>query len=229
MDNYKLHQVIASISVTVFIMSVAVCIMVCNRSVYDKTFNEYIDSRENDSKTGQDVTDDVTNNISEFETRVIYKQLADSFTSFFSGDYKLAGYELSGANIEKLRHLKAYYRWAWIMAVVSLITGMRSFAILAKRRLYMPLTYGALGSIIMTGIFTLVMALSGSGMGMQLKNMIFKGDYSYFSEGDVLISIFPPDYARNMLLFYIAIIQNLALLMVLIRGIIIFCGRPHKF
>lgn len=229
MENYRLHQIIASISVTIFILSAAVCIMVCNRSVYEKANSAYRNSREISTGTADDIALGQEDNMSEFESELSYKQLADSFTSFFKSDYKLVGYELGDANIEKLNRLKGYYRWAWLFAISSFIIGMRSFGILAKRRLYMPLVYGGAGSIVMTGIFTLIMALSSGGMSFQLKNMIFNEDYSYFSQGDILTSIIPPDYARRLFVFYIFAVMGLAIFMMLIRGIIIFCGRPHKF
>lgn len=225
MNNYKLHQIIASISVTIFILCASLCILVHNRSFYEKTNKEYRETIEEISLQDEEVGIVLT----EFESSINYKQIADEFTAFFGNDYKLVGYELSDANIDKLKELKAYYRWAWIFAIASLVVGIRSFIVLSIRRLYMPLVYGGIGAAFMTAIFTFIMANSEDGMAGHIRRMVFERDYSFFSGQDILTKVFPPEFANKLLLAYIGIVFILILVMALIRGIIIYCGRPHRF
>lgn len=225
MDNYRLHQFIASASVAVFILCVALCILVCNRSVYEKTNKEYRASLNLDSTQWTEYEKPLT----EFESYINYTQIADSFTSFFGKSYKLVGYELSKDNVKKLGTLKVYYRWAWVFAVLSVVVAMRSFMILSKRRLYMPLIYGGIGAVALTGILTLIMRLSNSGMAGHIKDMVFLRDYSYFSGNDILLKIIPPGFAGGLMIFYVLTVIGLALFMAFLRWFIIFCGRPHRF
>ena len=47
--------------------------------------------------------------------------------------------------------------------------------------------------------------------------MIFRGDYSYFSTGDVLCKILPETFARNLALLYLGIVAAEIFVFVMIR------------
>lgn len=225
MNNYRVHQIIASVSVTIFILCTALCILVQNRSIYEKTNKEYRKLMEQTETALKE--DDFT--VTQFESEVNYNQIADEFSTFFGNDYKLIGYEISHTNVERLKELKSYYRWAWVFAMSSFIVGIRSFIILSKRRLYMPLVYGGMGAAFMTTVFTVIMACSKDGLGGHIRRMVFERDYSFFSGQDVLVKFLPPEFANRLLIAYIVIVLLLILAMLVIRGIIIYCGRPHRF
>ena len=62
-----------------------------------------------------------------------------------------------------------------------------------------------------------------------VRNMIFRGDYSYFSTGDVLCKILPETFARNMALLYLGIVAAEIFVFVMIRVGIRLAGRPHRY
>lgn len=225
MNNYRVHQIIASVSVTIFILCTALCILVQNRSIYEKTNKEYRKLMEQTETALKE--DDFT--VTQFESEVNYNQIADEFSTFFGNDYKLIGYEISHTNVERLKELKSYYRWAWVFAMSSFIVGIRSFIVLSKRRLYMPLVYGGMGAAFMTTVFTVIMACSKNGLGGHIRRMVFERDYSFFSGQDALVKFLPPEFANRLFIAYIVIVLLLILAMLVIRGIIIYCGRPHRF
>lgn len=225
MNNYRLHQLIASVCVAIFIMSGALCLLVRNRSVYERTNKEYRETLEEISVE----SDELDKPLTEFEASLNYNQLADEFTSFFGKDYKLMGYDISKENIDALKQLKVYYRWAWVFVIASLVVGTKSFIVLSKRRLYMPLLYGGGIAAVFTTLFTVIMARAEDGMAGHIRRMVFERDYSFFTGQDVLIKVIPPEFANRLLLVYILIVFILIVAMALIRGIIIYCGRPHRF
>jgi len=210
MDRYKKHQLIASICVTLFIMSFSLCLLVMNRSVFKKC-----------------AVDKET--ITSAEAILNYEQLADDFETFFSKKYNVSGYEILNENVNKLNELKVYYRWAWVISVICVIVAIYSFTIISKRRDFTPFLYGGIFAAFLTSINAFVLIKSDKPIFEALRNMIFREDYSYFSEGDILLQIMPPDYAKWLALTYIFIVIILILTMIFIRAFIIFCGRPHKF
>lgn len=218
MDKYKKYQFIASICVAMFIVSFALCILVMNRSVYNKCAENYKFKDEN-----SDVV------LSEFEAKLGYEQLADDFTSFFKGGYSIEGYDILGANVERLNTLKSYYRWAWVISILSFGGAVYSFIILSKRRYYAPLLYGGLLAAFLTSTNAFFVLKSDKNVLQGIRNMIFSEDYSYFITGDIVTRILPPEFARFLSLTYILIVFILILVMVLIRRFIIYCGGPHKF
>lgn len=62
-----------------------------------------------------------------------------------------------------------------------------------------------------------------------LRNMIFRGDYGYFSSGDVLCKILPETFARNLALLYLGIVAAEIFVFVMIRVCVRLAGRPHRF
>ncbi|MBE5943609.1 MAG: hypothetical protein E7258_01685 [Lachnospiraceae bacterium] len=221
MNRYTLYQVLASLCVAAFIVSAALIILSKNRSIYVRCYDNYIDTLEEQGQ-GDNV-------LSSFEAQLNYEHMAEGFSTFFGGDIEFSGYPISKNNVEKLNQLKFYYRLAWIVVVISFIGGIKCFYELSKRRLYKPLLYGGLLSAFFTVIQVFVIFMSKEGTLFGLKNMILKGDYNFFAEGDILIGMLPPDFARILLLAYILIVFILILAMVLVRWFIQYCGRPHRF
>ena len=105
-EEYRKFQWLASVCIAVFILSFAVCLLAFNRSVYRLSSTDY--------RNG------VTVEISKAEAELYYGQIADSYCRFFTGKYRIAGYELSDENVHQLNRLKGYYRFAWILSIASL-------------------------------------------------------------------------------------------------------------
>lgn len=218
MDKYKKYQFIATICVALFIVNFSICLLVMNRSVYNKCTEDY-----------EFVSDDGNPAITVFEARLNYEQLADDFTSFFKSDYSLPGYEILGANIERLNDIKTYYRWAWVISILSFAGAVYSFIILSKRRYYMPLLYGGVLSALMTSVNAFILLKSDNEVFRGIRNMVLNADYGYFKTGDIITKLIPDGFAGWMALTYLLIVFLMILAMVLIRLFIIYCGRPHKF
>ena len=84
-EEYRKFQWLASVCIAVFILSFAVCLLAFNRSVYRLSSTDY--------RNG------VTVEISKAEAELYYGQIADSYCRFFTGKYRIAGYELSDENV----------------------------------------------------------------------------------------------------------------------------------
>lgn len=56
-----------------------------------------------------------------------------------------------------------------------------------------------------------------------------RGDYGYFSSGDVLCKILPETFARNLALLYLGIVAAEIFVFVMIRVCVRLAGRPHRF
>ncbi len=214
-DYYRRFQWIASVCVALFIVHFALCMLAMNRSVYKYTGADY-------AQTG-------TATISKAEADLYYEQVADSFSSFFKGDYEIAGYSLTQENVEKLNTLKGYYRFAWIVSIVSFCGGIYCFCKLWNRRETMPLLYGSAGGALLTSLLLLRIVMSGKPIFAGIRDMIFRGDYGFFAEGDLLRDILPEAFARNLALCYLGIVAIEILCFVLLRAAIRFSARPHKY
>ena len=214
-EKYRRYQWIASFCIAVFIVHFAICLLAMNRSVYRNT--------KMDTKQTQTTT------ISKPEAELYYEQIADSFSSFFRGDYKIAGYSLTDYNKEQLNTLKGYYRFAWIVSVLSFGAGAYCFFFLWKRRETMPLVYGSAGGAFLTSLMAVRVIFSNKPVFEGLRNMIFRGDYGYFAEGDLLRDILPEAFARNLTFYYLGIVTIEIICFVILRKMIRFSGRPHKY
>lgn len=196
-------------------MSFAVCLLAFNRSVYRLSSTDY--------RNG------VTVEISKAEAELYYGQIADSYCRFFTGKYRIAGYELSDENVHQLNRLKGYYRFAWILSIASLAGMIYSFRRLWRRRETMPCFYGSAGGACLVALLMLRIVTSKREVYSGLRNMIFRGDYSYFSTGDVLCKILPETFARNLALLYLGIVAAEIFVFVMIRVGVRLAGRPHRF
>lgn len=214
-EEYRKFQWLASVYIAVFIMSFAICLLAFNRSVYRMSAVDY--------RNGATVE------ISKAEAELYYGQIADSYCRFFTGRYRIAGYELSETNVRQLNRLKGYYRFAWILSIASMVGIVYSFHRLWRRRETMPCYYGSAGGACLVALLLLRIVTSKREVYAGLRNMIFRGDYSYFSTGDVLGKILPETFARNLALLYLGIVAAEIFVFVMIRVGIRLAGRPHRY
>ena len=176
-----------------------------------------------------DYRNGATVEISKAEAELYYGQIADSYCRFFTGKYRIAGYELSETNVHQLNRLKGYYRFAWILSIASMVGIVYSFRRLWRRRETMPCYYGSAGGVCLVALLLLRIVTSKREVYAGVRNMIFRGDYSYFSTGDVLCKILPETFARNMALLYLGIVAAEIFVFVMIRVGIRLAGRPHRY
>lgn len=217
MDKYKKYELWATISVMVFILSAALVILAKNTSIYSFTL-------EHSTVNQSDIS-----GMSDFELEMSFEQFADDFSSFFGKGYEISGYVIDDKNVEKLDSLKGYYRIACVLMVLSFILGVYCFIILSKCRLYKPFLYGSALAVFMTSFGSLIIMKSDKPVLNGIRDMVLKEDYGYFADGDILEKLLPPEYARYLAISYLGLVFCLILIMVLIRGFIIFRGRPHRF
>lgn len=214
-EEYRRFRWMASICISVFIVCFGIVLLAFNRWVYHA------------SGTNTQTEDGVT--FTQAEADLYYEQIADSYCSFFKGRYDVAGYTLTDTNIHQLNRLKGYYRLAWILSILSFAGIIYSFRRLWRRRETMPCFYGSAGGALLAAVLLLRIVFSKREVMRGLKDMIFKQDYSYFQSGDLLCRLLSGAYARNMLLMYLGIVAAEIAVFVLIRVIIRFAGRPHRF
>lgn len=217
MDIYKKHQVIASISVAIFIVYTAFILLAMNQSVYKRCMKNY------NPVTTEGIS------VSEFEAELCYEQLSESFRRFFHKTHEFGAYTLTSTNIKKIGRMKGYYRMAWLIAIISLGTMINSFVILSKRRLFKPFYYGSILAGGFTALHWLILMKAKRPVLAGVRAMILHKNYDYFADGDMLKALIPPDYAIWMLLYYLLLVAILCLIMVGIRLLILFKGRPHRF
>lgn len=214
-EEYRKFQWIASICVAIFIVSFGIVLLAFNRSVYRLSVCDY---QENGVVE-----------ITKAEAELYYGQIADSFCNFFTGKYRVAGYTLSDTNVHQLNRLKGYYRFAWVLSVLSFGGFCYSFFRLWRRRETKPCYYGSAGGACLAALVMLKIVCSGKPVYRGLENMIWKHDYSYFAGGDLLLKLLPDTFARNLALLYLGIVAAEIGVFVLIRLGIRFVDRPHKF
>lgn len=220
MDRYRKISFWATVCVALFIINFAFCILCMNKTVYEKCFESSVAKESSDS--GDVIMED-------FEKKANFEKLSDDFKKFFKGKYELIGYELDKHNLDRLNHIKWFYRLAWIVSIATLYGMVHCFIILSKRRMFMPFVYGGVFAAFLTSLNALIFMRSGREFFSAARDMVFRENYRYFSDGDVLLSILPPAYARWMAVSYILFVGVLIILMIFIRWFILFMGRPHKF
>lgn len=223
MDRYTKYQIVASICVALFITSTAMFILANTNTIYNRCYeNYYAELREELPSVPSQIKRPA-------EASLYFTQLSDSFAKFFGKNYEISGYELTKENTKHLNDIKTYYRLSVVISIFSFIAGCYSIWFISKRRMYMPLVYGGLLAALFTSVNSLILIFGKNEVVMGVRNMIFDMDYSFFSEGDLLLSLFPPEYARWLFGAYIILVLILILIMVFLRQLIVFLGRPHKF
>lgn len=235
MERYRKISFIASLCVALFIINFAFCILCMNKAVYERCFENYVadvNTEEDltlDVSTATDTDADYSVRLEDFERKANFEKLSEDFKAFFKGKYELIGYELDEHNVDRLNHIKWFYRLAWFVSIATLAGMVHSFVILSKRRMFMPFIYGGVLAAFFTSVNALVFMKSDKEFYAAARDMVFRKNYSYFSDKDILLQILPPDYARWMAIAYLLFVAVLIILMIFIRWFILFCGRPHKF
>ena len=235
MERYRKISFIASLCVALFIINFAFCILCMNKAVYERCFENYVadvnveEDLTLDVSTATDTDADYSVRLEDFERKANFEKLSEDFKAFFKGKYELIGYELDEHNVDRLNHIKWFYRLAWLVSIATLAGMVHSFVILSKRRMFMPFIYGGVLAAFFTSVNALVFMKSDKEFYVAARDMVFRQNYSYFSDKDILLQILPPAYARWMAIAYLLFVAVLIILMILIRWFILFCGRPHKF
>jgi hypothetical protein len=223
--RYRLYQVLASMCVALFIVNMAFCLMCADKYIFKTTYAEWIAS------DGDDVTGytDYTR-LSQFQAELIFQELSDEFLNFFGGRPKLTGYELNTDNARRLNTLKWSFRRSVFVVALSAICCIYCYIeTLHRRRDLSPLLYGSVLAAFFVALRVFFIVLARHGVKAGIRAMILHRDYSYFSQGDILERILPPDYARFMGLVYLFWVVVLILVVLLVRRMIIFVGRPHRY
>ena len=220
MERYRFYRIIATISIALFIVNFAFVIVCKNKNIYNRCI---------ESNGLVEVSNSEGISIKEFEAKANFNELNEDFTKFFSSKYKLVGYELSKTNIKRLNKIKGYYRMAWVLSIASLAGIIVSIIVLQKRRIFNSFIEGGILSILLTAINFILFLRSKSDVLSGIRDMIFHKNYEYFVSDDVLTMMLPESFASWMAISYIICVVVLMLIMFIIRGIIAFAGRPHRF
>jgi hypothetical protein len=191
--------------------------MCADKTIYKITYADWTVSEQTDDE------------MSQFQAGYIFEELSDEFHSFFGNEFELTGYELNSDNIKNLNALKWRYRKSVILVVISVISFLYSTTVISRRRELAPLLYGGILAVLLTAVRAALIFFARHGVRAGIRDMILSKDYGYFSQGDILGSILPPDYARYMGLLYLGWVVVLILVLLIIRRLIIFAGRPHKY
>ncbi|MBQ9610180.1 MAG: hypothetical protein IJV15_12150 [Lachnospiraceae bacterium] len=228
MDRYKKYSLGATICVALFIISFAFCVLCMNKTVYDKCLDKSGLQIEADAASDT-AAEETVYEIKDFEAKANFDKLSDDFKSFFKNKYELIGFELDEFNVDRLNHIKGFYRLAWLMTVITFIGMIYSFITLSKRRMFMPFLYGGVLAAFLTSLNAFLFIRSDREFWAAARNMVLSADYSYFSDKDILLKILPPEYAKWMAVTYIMLVAVLILIMILVRWFILYLGRPHRF
>lgn len=215
----RIYQVAASVCVAVFIVNMAFCLMCGNKFVYNRIYMQQ----------GDEIRTEDEAELSDIQAEIIFSQLSDDFITFFKGDYDITGYDITKDNVKRLNALKWRYRKSVLLVILSVLGFIYCYIELAKRRELAPLVYGSVLSLFLLAFRAFIIMISKSGVNYYIKLMLLKRDYGYFGEGDILSRLFPPDYARYMALLYVGYVVALACCVLLIRKLIVWAGKPHKY
>jgi hypothetical protein len=239
--RYRMYQGIASLCVALFIVNMAFCLMCTDKYIFKTTYAGWIASDSDeaaDGETGSEsdgAVDNVTDytdytRLSQFQAELIFQELSDEFLTFFGGRPELTGYELNTDNARRLNTLKWSFRRSVFVVALSAICCIYCYIeTLHRRRDLSPLLYGSVLAAFFVALRVFFIVLARHGVKAGIRAMILHRDYSYFSQGDILERILPPDYARFMGLVYLFWVVVLILVVLLVRRMIIFVGRPHRY
>lgn len=233
MFNNKRYQILATVSIGVFIVCIAVIMTAWNRGIYEKCIEQasdrfFIEYVTKGYTTGT-IDTKYNKELISLELAVNYDKLADAFCNYFEDEYKVADKLLEENNIEGLNAIKVYYRWSLWICIFSIIGIVYSMLHLYKGRYYAPITYGGLFGLGILAVQGLMLIISDNVVISGLRNMMLYEDYSFFREGDVLLHMIPPEYARWLGIAYFCFGIGAAIVFFIIRGITIKRTKPHKF
>ncbi|MBQ8166118.1 MAG: hypothetical protein IJZ96_03680, partial [Lachnospiraceae bacterium] len=187
MFNNKRYQVLATISIGIFIVCCAVIMTAWNRGIYEKCIEQasdrfFIEYVTKGYTTGT-IDTKYNKELVSLELSVNYDKLADDFCNYFKDEYKIADNTLVEDNIEGINAIKVYYRWSLWICVFSMIGIVYAMLHLYKGRYYAPITYGGLCGLGILAVQGLMLIISDNVVLSSLRDMIFHEDYSFFREG----------------------------------------------
>lgn len=221
MNTFNRYQLCATISIAIFIVSFSICVLSRDRRAYRISVDNYFESL-SDSEY-------VSMGLKREQLVLCYDILADEVTSFKGSGYEVPGFVISAENIDRLKRINTACRAAWMTAVISFVAFIYCFILLSRRRLYMPLAYGSAFATLITSILALVVLLSKNPLLKGIKNMILYRNYSYFVEGDIVRSLFVPNFARILIAEFLIIECIVIMVFVIANYLIKRSGRPHEF
>ncbi len=233
MKNHRRYQVLATISIGIFIVCFAVIMTAMNRGVYEKCIEQasdrfYIEYVTKGYTTGT-IDTKYNKELIALELALNYDKLADGFCSYFQDEYEVPNNELLENNMEGVNAIKVYYRWSLWICVFSIIGIVYSLLHLYKGRYYSPFLYGGLLGALLLILQGLGLIISDNVVVAGLRNMIFYEDYSFFQQGDILQWMLPPEYARWLAIAYFVFGLGMAVVFLILRGITVYRTKPHKF
>lgn len=233
MKNHRKYQALATVCIGMFIVCFAVCMTAMNRSVYDKCIEQasdkfYIEYVTRGYTTGT-IQTSYNKELVSLELSLNYDKLGDDFCRYFSKNYRIPNNELLENNVEGLNAIKVYYRWSIIILFFSAIGLVYSMLHLYKGRYYSPFLYGGMLGTLLLAIQGLGLIISDKVVASGLRDMIFYEDYSFFQEGDILLWMLPPEYARWLAIAYFGFGLGMASIFMLLRAITLYRSKPHKF
>lgn len=233
MFNNKRYQILATVSIGVFIVCFAVIMTAWNRGIYDKCIEQasdrfFIEYVTKGYTTGT-IDTKYNKELISLELSVNYDKLADDFCDYFEDEYQVADVKLVENNIEGLNAIKVYYRWSLWICVFSIFGIIYAMLHLYRGRYYTPITYGGLFGLGLLALQGLALIMSDNVVVNGLRNMIFHQDYGFFQDGDILLYMLPPEYARWLAIAYFSFGILMAVVFFVIRGITIKRTKPHKF
>lgn len=222
MKKYNYYQVLASVSLALFIVCLAFGLVSKDRKIYKKSIEEYEEAIVVKTDTGEQ-------ELSDFEAELCYELIADAVTSFSSESYEVLGYDIHEENLDKLEEMHRFLNRVWIISVMAFLVAICCFVVLSRRRMYKSFLYGGVLAAFMTAAEALIVMTSRGELISGIRCMVLKKDYGYFAEGDIIRAILPPDFAGNLAIAYLVTVLLLIIMMVLVRTIIVLSGRPHRF
>ncbi len=233
MFNYRRYQVLATISIGIFIVCFAVVMTSWNRITYKKCIEQasdkfYVEYVTKGYTTGT-IDTKYNKELVGLELELNYEKLSKDFRSYFNDEYKISGNQLVEDNAEGLNAIKVYYRWALLIGVFSIAGIIYSMLHLYKGRYYSPLTYGGLLGLLLLAVQGIGLIISDNVVFGSLRDMVFYEDYSFFRGGDILLHMIPPEFARWMAVSYYIYGVGVAVVFFIVRGITIRRTKPHKF
>ncbi len=211
-------QAACCISIAVFILSFALCLLVWNNRLLIGSFTSDTDAG------GVNAS-----GLTAFEKQLVYTQLMDSFVNSKESGYKISGYEISKRNEETLDGFKkTYVKAEWISLVSAVITVLL-LARLRKRRMFDALVIGGCLAGACTALNALLLMVLNTDKALSFKAAFFHGEYDFLKGDDVLKTLFPADFFGRMAGLYVLFVVVLALIFAFSKWLIGFLGRPHKF
>lgn len=220
---YKRCEIIATLCVAIFIFNFSFVLMLSNDTAF-RAYNEH-KGMEN-SIIVEDITSEV---LSGYEAELNYKYIKEEFKKFFNNEYKIPTYAVSKENVQKLNDIKKHYRVAKILAFLSFVGIVFCMVILARRRMFNAFSYGAMLAVLFAAAGFIRLFITKNTELKCIKQMIFEQDYSYFMDGDVVLRLIDGNFAILMLASYFVCLFILVVFFGLLKSIINFIGRPHRF